>query len=137
MADVSVGLLDHYNLRTRKYRETVDFYVKVLGLENGPRPNFSFPGAWLYSEGRAVVHLVDISPTDEKQKADSGVVHHIAFVSRGFSAMKSKLEKLGVEYRTLEVPGNELWQIFATDPNGVVIELNYEVAKEKGLTAAA
>ena len=26
--------------------------------------------------------------------------------------------------------GNELWQIFITDPNGVVIELNYETAKE-------
>lgn len=128
---VSVGLLDHYNLRTRKYRETVEFYEKVLGLEKGPRPNFGFPGAWLYSEGKAVVHLVDISPTDEAQKPDSGVVHHIAFVSRGFQAMKGKLEGMGVKFSTLEVPGNELWQIFATDPNGVVIELNYEVAKEK------
>lgn len=131
MDDLSVGLLDHYNLRTRKYGETVDFYEKVLGLVNGPRPNFGFPGAWLYSEGRAVVHLVDISPTEEPQKPDSGVVHHIAFVSRGFDAMKKKLAGLGIEFSTLEVPGNELWQIFATDPNGVVIELNYEVAKEK------
>ena len=84
---VSVGVLDHFNIRTRNLAETVRFYEDVLGLENGARPNFAFPGAWMYSEGRAVVHLVDISPTSEPQKPDSGVVHHVAFVSRGFEGM--------------------------------------------------
>jgi hypothetical protein len=28
------------------------------------------------------------------------------------------------------VPGGDLWQIFVNDPNGVMIELNYEAAKE-------
>jgi hypothetical protein len=40
-----------------------------------------------------------------------------------------------VEFRTQAVPGNELWQIFITDPNGVVIELNYETAKENAQAA--
>jgi catechol 2,3-dioxygenase-like lactoylglutathione lyase family enzyme len=128
--NVSVGVLDHFNLRTRKLAETVHFYEDILGLENGARPNFDFPGAWMYSEGKAVVHLVDIAPTDEPQKPDSGVVHHVAFVSRGFKAMKQRLQKLGVEFDTREVPGGALWQIFITDPNGVVVELNYEMAKE-------
>jgi catechol 2,3-dioxygenase-like lactoylglutathione lyase family enzyme len=128
---VSVGVLDHYNLRTHKYEETVRFYGDVLGLENGPRPNFVFPGAWMYSEGRPVVHLVDLRSTDEAQKPDSGVVHHVAFVSRGFKAMKDHLAGKGVDFRTVEVPGNEIWQIFITDPNGVVVELNYDAAKEK------
>jgi len=75
---MSVGVLDHFNIRTRDLGATVRFYEDVLGLEKGPRPNFAFPGAWMYSEGRAVVHLVDISPTDEAQKPDSGVVHHVA-----------------------------------------------------------
>jgi catechol 2,3-dioxygenase-like lactoylglutathione lyase family enzyme len=129
-AGASVGMLDHYNLRTRKFPETVQFYTNVLGLENGPRPNFSFPGAWLYSEGRAVVHLVDITPSSESQKPDSGVVHHIAFVSRGFNAMKQGLAAKGVKFDTREVPGGDLWQIFITDPNGVMIELNYDTKAE-------
>ena len=62
---MSVGLLDHYNVRTANLAETVSFYETVLGLENGDRPNFAFPGAWMYSEGRAVVHLIDISNMDE------------------------------------------------------------------------
>jgi len=126
----SVGVLDHYNIRTRKFDETVHFYEDVLGLENGARPNFSFPGAWMYSDGKAVVHLVDISPTSEPQKPDSGVVHHVAFVSRGFNAMKKRLQSKNVAFKTVEVPGGALWQIFITDPNGVVVELNYDTARE-------
>jgi catechol 2,3-dioxygenase-like lactoylglutathione lyase family enzyme len=127
---MSVGVLDHYNLRTRKFKETVLFYEDILGLENGARPNFSFPGAWMYSDGKPVVHLVDISPTDEAQKPDSGVVHHIAFISRDFKGMKERLSGKKVEFDARVVPGNALWQIFITDPNGVVIELNYDAAKE-------
>jgi catechol 2,3-dioxygenase-like lactoylglutathione lyase family enzyme len=129
---ISVGVLDHYNLRTRKFGETVRFYEEVLGLENGPRPNFSEPGAWMYSEGRPVVHLVDLTPSDEPQKPDSGVVHHVAFVSRGYAAMKQHLTAKAIEFRAVAVPGNKLWQIFVRDPNGVVVELNYDAAKEAG-----
>jgi catechol 2,3-dioxygenase-like lactoylglutathione lyase family enzyme len=127
---MGVGVLDHYNLRTRKFKETVHFYEDILGLENGARPNFSFPGAWIYSEGKPVIHLVDLSPTEEAQKPDSGVVHHIAFVSRGFNEMKQRLAGKQVQFEARVVPGNALWQIFITDPNGVVIELNYDAAKE-------
>jgi len=128
---VSVGVLDHFNIRTRNLAETVRFYQDVLGLESGPRPNFAFPGAWMYSEGRPVVHLVDISPTSEVQKPDSGVVHHVAFVSRGFAGMKARLAAKGMAFDARQVPGGELWQIFVRDPNGVMIELNYEAAREQ------
>ena len=130
MSDVSVGKLDHYNLRTRKYKETVEFYEKVLGLNSGPRPNFSFPGAWLYSEGHPVLHLNDISPTDKQQPADSGVIDHIAFGSRGFEAMQRHLAQKGVQFRVNVVPNSSRRQIFLTDPNNVLIELNYDVGKE-------
>ncbi len=128
---MSVGVLDHFNIRTRHLDETVRFYEKALGLENGPRPDFPFPGAWMYSEGRAVLHLVDISGTDEMQKPDSGVVHHVAFVSRGFDTMKKHLSEHGYEFEARAVPGGELLQIFVTDPNGVLIELNYETKNER------
>jgi catechol 2,3-dioxygenase-like lactoylglutathione lyase family enzyme len=129
---MGVGMLDHFNIRTRQLDATVRFYQDILGLENGDRPNFSFPGAWMYSEGRPVVHLVDISPTSEQQKPDSVVVHHVAFASRDFNGMKARLQSKGMAFDTRQVPGGELWQIFVRDPNGVMIELNYEAAKEQG-----
>ena len=132
---VSVGVLDHFNIRTRKLADTVRFYEDVLGLEKGARPNFAFPGAWMYSEGKAVVHLVDISSTTEAQKPDSGCVHHVAFASRGFDGMRQRLKSRGMSFDARQVPGGDLWQIFVNDPNGVMIELNYEAAKEQSAAA--
>src|SRR5580692_13112466 len=101
---MSVGVLDHFNIRTRNLADTVHFYEDVLGLEKCDRPNFAFPGAWMYSDGKAVVHLVDISPTEEAQKADSGVVHHVAFASRDFAGMKQRLQSRGMAFDTRQVP---------------------------------
>ncbi len=38
---MSVGVLDHYNVSTRKLNETVQFYEEILGFVNGPRPAFN------------------------------------------------------------------------------------------------
>jgi len=127
---MSVGVLDHYNVSTRKLGDTVRFYEQILGLVNGPRPAFDFPGAWLYSEGHPVLHLNDISPTDRPQAPNSGVIDHIAFGSRGFEAMKQHLTRAGVPFRVNQVPNSRRWQIFLTDPNNVLIELNFDVGQE-------
>ena len=127
---MSVGMLDHYNVSTRNLRDTVRFYEEALGLVNGPRPPFDFPGAWLYSEGHPVLHLNDISPTDKPQRPDSGVIDHIAFGSRGFELMKQHLSGKGVQYRVNQVPNSTRWQIFFYDPNNVEIELNFETKNE-------
>ena len=97
---------------------------------NGPRPQFNFPGAWLYSAGHAVLHLNDISQTDKRQPPDSGVIDHVAFSSRGFEAMKQHLTGKGVLYRVNQVPNSTRWQIFLRDPNNVEIELNFETKNE-------
>jgi hypothetical protein len=59
-----------------------------------------------------VVHLVDISVTDEQQKLDSGVVHHV--VSRDFSGMKRRLQCTGIPFNVRQAPGGNLRQIFVT-----------------------
>src|ERR1700758_5508291 len=104
---MSVGVLYHFNIRTRKLADTVRFYEDVLGLEKGDRPNFAFPGAWMSSEGKAVVHLGDISSTAEGPTPTSGVVHHVAFVSRGFGAMKARLQSKGMAFDARQVPGGD------------------------------
>ena len=128
--DISVGVLDHYNVSTRKLKETVQFYETVLGLNNGARPPFNFPGAWLYSAGQPVLHLNDISGTDRQQCADSGVIDHVAFGSRGFEATRRHLTAKGVPYRVNQVPNSTRWQIFLRDPNNVELELNFETKNE-------
>jgi hypothetical protein len=51
--------------------------------------------------------------------------------------MKKRLQSKGMDFDSRQVPGGDLWQIFVNDPNGVMIELNYEAAKEGGAAAPA
>jgi len=133
--DMNIGQLDHYNVSTRKLKETIRFYEDVLGFKNGPRPAFSFPGAWIYSGDQPVLHLNDISGTDRQQPSDSGVIDHVAFGSRGFEAMKRHLDGKGIPYRINQVPNSTRWQIFFRDPNNVEIELNFETKNELAVSA--
>ena len=127
---MSVGVLDHYNVSTRKLEETAHFYENVLGFTNGPRPPFNFPGAWLYSSGHPVLHLNDISQTEREQRTDSGVIDHVAFGCRGFEAAKWHLSEKGIPYHVNQVPICARWQIFLHDPNNIEIELNFESENE-------
>ena len=115
--------LDHINIDTSKPDETVAFYQDVLGLENRPqdRPDFGFPGAWLFLGDTAVVHLNFIDEDD--RFAQRSAFNHIAFEGSDFAAMCSVLDDCGLKYRTSERPEISLSQIFVDDPNGVRVEV--------------
>src|SRR3546814_17296537 len=54
-AAMPLSRLDHVNLRTAELAAMQTFYSEVLGMSLGPRPPFSFDGAWLYCGGQATV----------------------------------------------------------------------------------
>ena len=133
-----VRTLDHCSIRTLKLKESQDFYVDVLGMDVGARPDLPFPGCWLYVDGRAVVHLVGIDPDDSSGLTEylggnidpdalqgSGSLDHIAFCAMDASAMIKRLNKYKVPYRERQVPNMDLYQLFVEDPNGITLELNY------------
>jgi catechol 2,3-dioxygenase-like lactoylglutathione lyase family enzyme len=41
---MTLSSLDHCSIRTVKLEETRDFYVDLLGMIDGERPDFDFPG---------------------------------------------------------------------------------------------
>lgn len=128
--------IDHYSIRTLKMKETKEFY-EALGLTDGPRPDFPFPGHWMYAGEVPVVHLVGIDPDnpdglygylgvkDFEFPDGGGAVDHLAFRATEPSELKKVLEERGVDYREREVPNLGLLQIFAEDPNEVTVEINY------------
>jgi hypothetical protein len=75
--EMSVGVLDHYNVSTRKLKETVQFYEDVLGFVNGPRPQFNFPGAWLVR-----VMPCCTSTTFPRRTSSSGPIQASSIISR-------------------------------------------------------
>ena len=138
--------LNHFSIRTLDLAATRSFYESVLGLAVGPRPNFSFPGLWMYSgdpasPANACVHIIGMDPHDpeglrsylgEREAGSlrgSGAVDHVAFFATGLVEMRQRLRTLGVAARERTVPDLGLHQLFLDDPNGVVIELNYPAAE--------
>jgi catechol 2,3-dioxygenase-like lactoylglutathione lyase family enzyme len=137
---VSARFLEHINVRTTRPRETTRFYVEVLGLNAGPYPGKTVPGAWIYDvRGTPVVHIVAIDPFDAEvqKKADgatiarpltslngTGVIDHVAFAADNYEEFRQRIEALGLPFRTRDaMPG--LRQLYVMDPNDVLIELNF------------
>jgi len=146
--------LNHFSIRSLEIEKTTDFYSKLLGLTVGPRPEFPFPGVWLYngddsSWANAVLHLIAIDKNDpnglkkylgERDPSSlygSGAVDHIAFFATGLEEKIALLKELKVSYRERTVPVIGLHQIFLDDPNGIVIELNYPASEKTALDTKA
>ena len=117
-----MGLLDidHVNIDTPDLAATVAFYRDVLGLEERPKPSGN-PGAWMYCDDRAVVHL-NVVPAPA---GPVGPLNHVAFAADGFEAMQQRLAVSGVDHRVSDRPDMGLVQIFLEDPNGIPIELSF------------
>ena len=130
--------LDHCSIRTAKLKETCEFFVNILGLKVGYRPDLKFPGEHLYLENKAVIHLIGIDEndtsglleelggiTDPDKLEGSGAFDHIAFRAKNYKNFLKILDKNKIPYFKRKVPGMNLNQIFLKDPNGITIELNY------------
>ena len=145
--------LNHYSIRTTNLDACRDFYEKVLGLTVGPRPEFPFPGLWMYcgdhaQYANAVVHIIAIDRAapggldqylgerDAKALSGTGVIDHVAFFADGLAGMLDHLQQLGISCRQRLVPGIGLYQLFLDDPDGVVVELNYPALEKVALDAS-
>lgn len=140
--------LEHYNLMTKRLRETVEFYTQVLGLYEGFYPVELGPGAWMYDSSETpVVHMQEISEESfEARKAmtagrirdgkdgsprtfadvyGTSTIDHIAFSCEDIEAFKAKLKRLDVPFGETGLASATIRQLFLRDPNGIVVELNF------------
>ena len=114
--------LDHAAIKTVRLEETRRFFEEVLNLSVGPRPDFDFPGYWLYAGGRDVVHLVQTDAAKTPSQVAS--INHFALRVADIDAAAADLSARGVAFEREDTPGGELHQLYIIDPNGVRIELN-------------
>ena len=121
--------MDHFTILSTNTDETVAFYGDILGFTPGPRPAFSFPGAWLYNDGEAVLHVVEKAAIPE----GDGVLDHIAFFGVDAPAYLAKLKARGIKYDLLRLPASGhaagLWQLFFFDPSGARVEIDFAAAE--------
>lgn len=131
--------IDHYNIRLKVADLKVirDFYVEVLGLTEGARPKFDFPGYWLYGGAEAaILHLAATLPDDAdgvRGDKPTGQFDHIALKASGMQGARERLKKAGVAFEEREVPGWRMNQFFFTDPAGLKVELTFDLEREAHL----
>ena len=116
--------MNHFTVIAEDEKKTLDFYVGLLGLTVGPRPDLGFPGAWLYADGpQAVLHMYFDRPVPPQR---AGVIDHMAFTARDLRAVKARFDQSGTKYDLRQQAGAGTWQLFTYDPNGAKVELDFD-----------
>jgi catechol 2,3-dioxygenase-like lactoylglutathione lyase family enzyme len=136
--------LEHYNIRTTKFEETVKFYDDILGMKckRSPMTPADYPATWIYDDsGIPAVHLTPVDPKAPHESYakiaqyrgvdpdaafhGSGAVDHVAFECEGYDEILGRLESKKVKFAKNEFPDINFRQLFVRDPNGIMLELNF------------
>jgi len=113
--------INHVSVNARDLRDSVDFYVDLLGAEPITTPNFGFPVQWL-ALGRTQLHLFerDLQPTSH---------HHFAVTVDEIEPVYRAAERRGAfdfdafGNNLVELPG-DLVQLYVRDPAGNLVEID-------------
>ncbi len=137
--------IEHYLVAADDMDQTRDWYRDVLGMQEGPHPDFGFPVHWMYLDGRDVVHIGrNAQMAGENQKrylgrlaqnagSGTGAIDHIAFRARSLEETMTHLRRMGVPFSERRANGQALYQLFLYDPNGIKVELNFDAAEAAGI----
>jgi catechol 2,3-dioxygenase-like lactoylglutathione lyase family enzyme len=124
-----IARMDHFTILTKDAAATEKFYRDVLEFVPGPRPNFAFPGVWLYNGDRAVLHVVQ----KPEVPAATGVLDHMAFWGADLASFVAKLKARGLPYDLRRVPEGGaaagVWQLFFFDPNNARVEIDFPASE--------
>ncbi|CUW96673.1 MULTISPECIES: VOC family protein [Rhizobium/Agrobacterium group] len=113
--------LDHVTLRTADLEETRHFLQDLLGLTVGFRPDFSFPGYWLYRGDEPIVHLIPGGGAAVSRDAE--VIDHVGFRLEGYGAFRRRLDETGIRYSTMDLPELGEQRLFVRTPGDILLEL--------------
>lgn len=113
--------INHVSVNARDLRESVDFYVELLGAEPVPTPNFGLPVQWL-ALGRTQLHLFerDLQPTSH---------HHLGITVDDLEPVFRVAERRGAfdheafGNHLVELPGDVV-QLYVRDPAGNLVEID-------------
>lgn len=121
-APLPIRSVNHLARTTRHLEESRAFYKNVLGFREVSRPNFNFPGAWLYNYGLQIHLIVDDSAPTEKGEISTRA-DHLALHVDDVEAVEGMLKQHGIPYRRNYVAERDITQFFFHDPDGHHIEI--------------
>ncbi len=118
--------MNHFTVLSSDLEKSKQFYIDILGLKEGYRPPFAFPGAWLYVENHAILHIMagKSMPT-----IAAGVIDHMAFTASNVQETVNTLKQHGIRYELHRLKGLGIWQLFCHDPDGAKVELDFPASE--------
>ena len=142
-----VRQLDHVNIATPRFSETLEFYKRVLQMNVGPSP-IGPHGAFLHdAAGAACIHVASVTAESvdrllttnlahrTREETDpatgfatlygGGAVDHIAFNCDGLEHTLERFRRDKVPHRYFFIEMGSVHQIFLRDPNGIILELRF------------
>ena len=138
---MAVEKIEHCAIRTTELEATREFYTELLGLTVGPRPELPVAGYWLYAGDQAIIHLIEVNETynrdlsgtlleNERTVGYRDGLDHIAFRATGLNDLLGRLRAADVPFGENIIAEMDFHQVFAADPNGVMAELNFLISAE-------
>lgn len=120
--------IDHINIRTPLFEETLAFYEDCLGMQRGHAASaHGRPlNLWLYADGVPLIHVN--GPTGDEIVAEAGVnsrLDHVALACSGLPKWRAHLTARAIPFREMRLQGRDVTQLNLHDPNGVKIELQF------------
>jgi catechol 2,3-dioxygenase-like lactoylglutathione lyase family enzyme len=122
---MQLGKLDHVNVRTDNLDAMVKWYTEILGMRSGDRPNFPFPGAWMYVGDQATVHLIGVDKDPGAGSEGNLKLEHFAFSATGMKEFETRLTAAGEKFERRDVPGGIITQYNIWDPDGNHIHIDF------------
>lgn len=113
--------LDHVTLRTADLEGHRAFFEDVLELTVGYRPDFGFPGYWLYAGAHPVVHLIPGNDISTGKSPDA--IDHAAFCVTDYEAVRARLANRGLPVSETRLAELGERRLFVTMPGNARIEL--------------
>jgi catechol 2,3-dioxygenase-like lactoylglutathione lyase family enzyme len=122
---IAVDTLHHVSINVTDLDRARHFYSTVLGLAELPRPPFDFAGIW-YRLGDRQLHLIVHPPARSLRGTTliDGRDGHFAVRIADFDAVLAHLRQHDVPLVERRENATPWAQIYVTDPDGNVIELN-------------
>lgn len=124
---MKLSRIDHVAFSVKDVAQSRDFYSRIMGLPEIPRPNFSFPGVW-YKLGDIMIHIIQMP--DQPEQADRAQLSaqdaHVAFFVENVNDLNEiirKVESENIPWYELENAPSGLRQVFFKDPDGHMIEI--------------
>jgi catechol 2,3-dioxygenase-like lactoylglutathione lyase family enzyme len=114
--------VNHVSVVAHDLRESVDFYIELLGASPIPSPNFGVPVVWLALGSRSQLHLFERDGQAMSHQHFAVTVDDLEPAYRA-ADRRDAFDRTAFGNHLVELPGDVV-QLYVRDPAGNLVEID-------------